>query len=86
MIYLVAALMVAIILIGTFFNVERDDEFIKGIIMFTLTIQLVIISFYAFEKETAINCLQGNNPYEMEIKKTYQNDSLIKVDTVYKTK
>lgn len=35
------------------------------------------------EKETAIKCLQGNNPYKMEIQYELKDSMYIPVDTIY---
>ena len=35
------------------------------------------------EKETAIKCLQGNNPYKMEIQYELKDSVYIPVDTIY---
>ena len=38
---------------------------------------------YKAEKETAIKCLQGNNPYKMEIQYELRDSMYIPVDTIY---
>ena len=67
-------------------GIITSEKVINLIIFYLILIAGVImlaIMPYKAEKETAIKCLQGNNPYKMEIQYELRDSMYIPVDTIY---
>lgn len=70
---------------------EKDNKMILKKGAYFLSVPLYFFSIFCwilwmqvyYEKNTAIECLKGNNPYEIKIIKTFENDLLIDIDTTY---
>lgn len=70
------------ILVGTVKNEERKESFARIGMMVALGGGLVI-GIWSEEKNTAIKCHEGNNPYVQIIRYEYEGDNLINQDTIY---
>lgn len=77
---------IVIAVIGAFvYMTVSEDSFSPSVfilLMFTFW-GVFLLAEYVVEKETAIECHKGNNPYKMEIRYELQDSIYIPVDTVY---
>jgi hypothetical protein len=64
-------------------NFNMDDNFIV-IFLSAITIVFVGVGVYVMsEKDTAIKCLNDNNPYKMEIRYELKDSVYVTKDTIY---
>lgn len=79
-------ILIAVAIIGAvIYMLVSEDSFsssVLAILIFTLW-GVLLLTEYVVEKETAIECLKGNNPYKMEVRYELQDSIYIPVDTVY---
>jgi Mn2+/Fe2+ NRAMP family transporter len=82
--FLIIGLILFIILfVYSIKNFNIDDNFIV-IILSTITIVFVGVGGYVqSEKDTAIKCLNDNNPYKMEIVYELKDSVYVPKDTIY---
>lgn len=63
---------------------SKDDHF--PIVMLLVAIAIlggILLASEIQKKETAIECLKGNNPYKMKVRYELQDSIYIPVDTIY---
>lgn len=70
------------ILMGIVKNKERKEIFAWASMLAALVGGL-LIGIWSGEKNTAIKCHEGNNPYVQIIRYEYEGDNLINQDTIY---
>lgn len=82
--FLIMGLILFIILIAySIKNFNIDDNFIV-MILSTITIVFVWVGVNVMsEKDTAIKCLNDNNPYKMEIRYELKDSVYVPKDTIY---
>ena len=79
-------ILLVIALLGAFIYIEHsEDAYSPLVILLIITMfwGTFLLTKYIKEKETAIKCLKGNNPYKMEIRYELQDSIYVPVDTVY---
>lgn len=79
-------ILIAIAIIGAFIYMSVSEDFFSPLVPFLLLLTLwgtIFLMEYVVEKETAIECLKGNNPYKMEIRYELQDSVYVPIDTVY---
>lgn len=79
-------ILIAVAIIGAFiYMLVSEDSFsssVLALLIFTLW-GMTFLMTYVVEKETAIKCLKGNNPYKMEVRYELQDSIYTPIDTVY---
>ena len=84
--FILGIILLVIAVIGAFIYIMSSEDAYSPLVMFILLVMFwgtVLFIEHIQEKETAIECLNGNNPYKMEIRYELQDSIYIPVDTVY---
>lgn len=85
-IFLLTLLGIWVLVIGIIGIVTAEKDIIFYILLIVGATIIAIIPHKVesnTEKETAIKCLQGNNPYKMEIQYELKDSMYIPIDTIY---
>lgn len=79
-------ILIAIALIGGFIYIVHSEDAFSPSVVFLILFMFLGTAFLMAEiqeKETAIECLKGNNPYKMEIRFELEDSIYVSVYTVY---
>lgn len=88
-IFLLTFLGIWAVIISTIGIIATKKDFYCIIFYLILVAGAVMITLIPYkvesntEKETAIKCLKGNNPYKMEIQYELKDSMYIPIDTIY---
>lgn len=79
-------ILIAVAIIGGFIYVLVSEDSFSSSVLVLLILTLwgtLLLTEYVVEKEVAIECLKGNNPYKMEIRYELKDSVFVPIDTVY---
>ena len=79
-------ILIVVALIGAVIYTSASEDSFSPFVPFLLFPTLwgtIFLMECVVEKEVAIKCLEGNNPYKMEIRYELKDSIYIPVDTVY---
>jgi len=79
-------ILIVVAVIGAFIYMAVSEDFFSPFVPFLLLLTLwgtIFLMEYVVEKEVAVECHKGNNPYKMEIRYELQDSIYIPIDTVY---
>lgn len=82
----IGIILLVIALVGAYIYAMLSKSKFSLIVVLLVSIAIIgglLLASEIQEKETAIECLKGNNPYKMEIRYELQDSIYVPVDTIY---
>jgi len=80
-------IVILLIIVYILLLITKDKWYIFLPRLILTVLVIILITIYTYKdgiKDTSINILKGNpNKYHIEVLKTYNNDSIINIDTIY---
>ena len=80
---IIGALLFGGLIAYSMMNLDVESNFFICIITTLITVMSFLGGYIKSEKNTAIKCLNGNNPYKMEIIYELKDSVYIPKDTIY---
>ncbi len=77
------ALLICGLMIYSIINLDREGNGFVCVISSLIAIMFLLGGYMKSEKDTAIKCLKGNNPYKMEIRYELKDSVYVPKDTIY---
>ncbi len=80
---IIGALLFGGLIAYSIINLDIDANFFVCIVTTLITVMSFLSGYMISQKNTAIKCLNGNNPYKMEIIYELKDSVYIPKDTIY---
>lgn len=80
---IIGALLLCGIIAYSIINLDEMDGFLMCVLSTITALMFFFSGYMKSEKDTAIKCLNDNNPYKMEIRYELKDSVYIPTDTIY---
>ena len=80
---IVGALLLGGIMVYSIINLDEMDSFFVCVLSTITALMFFLCGHMKSEKDTAIKCLNDNNPYKMEIRYELKDSIYVPKDTIY---
>ena len=80
---IIGLLLICGLMIYSIINLDRESNGFVCVFSALIAVMFFLGGYMKSEKDTAIKCLNDNNPYKMEIKYELKDSIYIPKDTIY---
>ena len=80
---IIGVLLLGGLIVYSIINLDEIDSFIVSIFSTLIAVMCFLGGYMKSEKDTAIKCLNDNNPYKMEIRYELKDSIYVPKDTIY---
>ena len=81
-----ALLLLGGLVVYSIINLDERNSFFVSMLVAIIAAMFFLGGYMLSQKETAIECLKGNNPYKEQIVYEWQDSIQVPVDTIYSLK